>query len=37
MAWQERFFRTGFSEGSQIEVGQYRTNEEYIVSWNVRS
>ena len=31
-AWQAAFFPTGFSEGSQIEVGQYRTNEEYIVS-----
>lgn len=25
-------FPTGFSEGSQIEVGKYRTNEEHIVS-----
>ena len=31
-AWQVAFFPTGFSEGSQIEVGQYRTNEEHIVS-----
>lgn len=31
-AWQSAFFPTGFSEGSQIEVGQYRTNEEHIVS-----
>ena len=31
-AWQTAFFPTGFSEGSQIEVGQYRTNEEHIVS-----
>lgn len=31
-AWQAAFFPTGFSEGSQIEVGQYRTNEEHIVS-----
>ena len=31
-AWQTAFFTTGFSEGSQIEVGQYRTNEEHIVS-----
>ena len=31
-AWQTAFFATGFSEGSQIEVGQYRTNEEHIVS-----
>lgn len=31
-AWQAAFFPMGFSEGSQIEVGQYRTNEEYIVS-----
>ena len=31
-AWQASFFPTGFSEGSQIEVGRYRTNEEHIVS-----
>lgn len=31
-AWQSAFFPTGFSEGSQIEVGRYRTNEEHIVS-----
>ena len=31
-AWQAAFFPTGFSEGVQIEVGQYRTNEEHIVS-----
>lgn len=31
-AWQVAFFPSGYSEGSQIEVGQYRTNEEYIVS-----
>ena len=31
-AWQAAFFPTGFSEGSQIEVGLYRTNEEHIVS-----
>lgn len=31
-AWQAAFFPTGFSEGSQIEVGQYRTNDEHIVS-----
>lgn len=31
-AWQTAFFPTGFSEGSQIEVGKYRTNEEHIVS-----
>lgn len=31
-AWQAAFFPTGYSEGSQIEVGQYRTNEEHIVS-----
>ena len=30
--WQAAFFPTGFSEGSQIEVGKYRTNEEHIVS-----
>lgn len=27
-----RFFPTGFSEGSQIEVGKYRTHEEHIIS-----
>lgn len=31
-AWQSAFFPTGFSEGSQIEVGQYRTHEEHVVS-----
>lgn len=31
-AWQAAFFPTGFSEGSQIEVGRYRTHEEHIVS-----
>lgn len=31
-AWQTAFFPTGFSEGAQIEVGRYRTNEEHIVS-----
>ncbi len=31
-AWQAAFFPTGFSEGSPIEVGQYRTNEEHVVS-----
>ena len=30
--WQAAFFPTGFSEGSHIEVGKYRTNEEHIVS-----
>ena len=31
-AWQAALYPAGYSEGSQIEVGQYRTNEEYIVS-----
>ena len=31
-AWQSAFFPSGYSEGSQIEIGQYRTNEEHIVS-----
>ena len=31
-AWQAAFFPTGFSEGSNIEVGKYRTHEEHIVS-----
>lgn len=31
-AWQSAFFQTGLSEGRQIEIGQYRTNEEHIVS-----
>ena len=31
-AWQAAFFPSGYSEGSQIEVGQYRTHEEHIVS-----
>ena len=30
--WQAAFFPTGYSEGSQIETGRYRTNEEHIVS-----
>lgn len=31
-AWQSAFFPSGFSEGRDIEVGKYRTNEEHIVS-----
>ena len=31
-AWQSAFFPVGYSEGSQIEVGKYRSNEEHIVS-----
>ena len=31
-AWQSAFFPTGFSGGSKIEVGCYRTHEEHIVS-----
>ncbi len=31
-AWQAAFFPTGFSEGSLIEIGKYRTNEEHIIS-----
>lgn len=31
-AWQVAFFPSGFSEGSAIEVGKYRTHEEHIVS-----
>ena len=31
-AWQAAFFPAGYSEGGQIEVGQYRTNEEHIIS-----
>lgn len=31
-AWQSAFFPLGYSEGSQIEVGKYRTHEEHIVS-----
>ena len=31
-AWQAAFFPTGYSEGSKIEVGKYRTNEEHIIS-----
>ena len=30
--WQAAFFPTGFSDGAQIEIGKYRTNEEHIVS-----
>ena len=31
-AWQSVFFPTGYSGGSKIEVGCYRTHEEHIVS-----
>lgn len=31
-AWQSAFFPGALSEGSHIEVGEYRTNDEYIVS-----
>lgn len=31
-ALQSAFFPSGFSEGRDIEVGKYRTNEEHIVS-----
>ena len=31
-AWQAAFFPTGFSDGSEIEVGMYRTHDEHIVS-----
>ena len=31
-AWQSAFFPSGYSEGSHIKIGQYRTNEEHIVS-----
>ena len=31
-AWQAAFFPTGYSEGSQIEVGKFRTSEEHIIS-----
>ncbi len=31
-AWQAAFFPSGYSEGGRIEIGQYRTNEEHIVS-----
>jgi Fic family protein len=31
-AWQAAFFPTGFSDGSNIEVGKYRTHKEHIVS-----
>ena len=31
-AWQAAFFPSGYSEGGQIEIGKYRTNEEHIVS-----
>lgn len=31
-AWQSVFFPTGYSEGSEIEVGRYRTHEEHVVS-----
>ncbi len=30
--WQSAFFPSGFSEGSNIEVGKYRTHEEHVVS-----
>ena len=31
-AWQAAFFPSGYSEGSKIEVGRYRTHEEHIIS-----
>ena len=31
-AWQAAFFPSGYSEGSLIEVGHYRSHEEHIVS-----
>ena len=31
-AWQAAFFPNGFSDGSQIEIAKYRSNEEHIVS-----
>lgn len=31
-AWQAAFSPTGFSEGSEIEIGRYRTHEEHIIS-----
>lgn len=31
-AWQAAFFPSGYSDGERIEVGKYRTNEEYVVS-----
>lgn len=31
-AWQAAFFPNSYSEGSQIEIGKYRTHEEQIVS-----
>ena len=31
-AWQAAFFPLGYSEGSTIETGKYRTNEEHVVS-----
>ncbi len=31
-AWQATFFPTGYSNGSAIEVGRYRTHAEHIVS-----
>lgn len=31
-AWQAAFFPSGYSDGSHIEVGRYRTHEEHIVS-----
>ncbi|MCQ2113289.1 MAG: Fic family protein [Bacteroidaceae bacterium] len=30
--WQTAFFPMGYSEGVEIEVGKYRSNEEHIVS-----
>lgn len=31
-AWQAAFFPAGYSEGSSIEVGMYRTHEEQVIS-----
>ena len=35
-AWQAAFFPSGYIEGSQIEIGKYRTHEEHIVSGMMR-
>lgn len=31
-AWQAGFFPSGYSDGSEIETGKYRTHEEYVIS-----
>ncbi len=31
-SWQSAFFPSGYSDGAEIEIGMYRSNEEHIIS-----